>query len=137
MVFTPKSNICVRCWIVRSLGNPTKQNGRLCDILRTMREKASEILALSEVRRPGHGVFDLNEEVIVHSGMEASAKQHRHRGVAIVMGKRAAGRCRMAGSVFDLVSERILQIRISCVLDLSPLLPCIPQPMSLGMRKSL
>ena len=112
MVFTPKSNIRVGCWNVRSLGNPTKQNGRLRDVLRTMREKAIEILALSEVRWPGHGVSDLNEDVIVHSGMEASANQHRRRGVAIVMGKRAAGAWRMAGSVFDPVSERILRIRL-------------------------
>ena len=42
--------------IVGSLGKPTRQNGRLRDVLRTMREKKMELLALSEVRWPGHGV---------------------------------------------------------------------------------
>ena len=66
------TSVC-RGWDVSFLGHPTKQNRRLSDVLRTMREKDNEILALSELRWPGHGVSDLNEEVIVHSGMEASA----------------------------------------------------------------
>ena len=65
-----------------------KQNERLCDVLRTIREKSIEILALSEVRWPGHGMSELKEEVIVYSGMEASVKQHWCRGVAIVVRKR-------------------------------------------------
>ena len=73
-MFTPKFSIRVGCWNVHSLGNPTKQNGRLCDVLRTMKEMSIKILALSEVRWPGHGVFTLEEEVNVYSGMAAVGK---------------------------------------------------------------
>ena len=41
----------------------------LRDVLRTMREKKIELLALSEVRWPGHGVSQLDSSVIIHSGM--------------------------------------------------------------------
>ena len=33
VLFTPKDSICVGCWNVRSLGKPTRQNGR-CVICR-------------------------------------------------------------------------------------------------------
>ena len=102
MVFTPKSNTRMGCWNVCSLGNPMKQSGRLCDILRTMREKSIEILALSEVRWPGHSMSELKEEAIVYSGMEASVKQHRCRGVAIVLSKKVAGAWRVVHSVWML-----------------------------------
>ena len=45
--FAPKSNTGIGCWNVRSLGNLTKQNSRLRDVLHTMIEKHIEI---SEVR---------------------------------------------------------------------------------------
>ena len=109
MLFTPKSGICVGCWNVRSLGNPTKQNGRLRDVLRTMKEKNMEILALSEVRWPGHGVSQLEEAVIVHSGMDVSDRQCRSCGVAVIFSEKAAAAWRAAGSVFDHVSKRILR----------------------------
>ena len=50
MVFMPSFSIHVGCWNVYSLDNPMKQNGRLRDVLRTMKEKSIEILTLSEVR---------------------------------------------------------------------------------------
>ena len=37
----------------------TKQNGRLRDVLRTMKEEGIDMLALSEVRWPGHGIIKL------------------------------------------------------------------------------
>ena len=85
-----------------------KQNGRLCDVLRTMRDKSIEILAQSEVRWLGHGTSEPREEVFVYSSMEASVKKHRCHGMATVLSKKSAGAWRVAGSVFDPVSERIL-----------------------------
>ena len=64
-LFTPKSSIQLGCWNVRSLGNPIKQNGQLKDVLRTMKEKCLEVLALSEVRWPGHGVAQADEDTVV------------------------------------------------------------------------
>ena len=90
MLFTPKASIRIGCWNVRSLGNPSKQNGRLRDVLRTMKEKSIEILALSEVRWPSHGVSHLEEAVIVYSGMAVSDRKHRRRGVAVVLSERTA-----------------------------------------------
>ena len=59
-LFTPKHCIRIRCWNVHSLGKPTRLNSRLHDVLRTMREKKIELLALSEVRWPDHGVSQLD-----------------------------------------------------------------------------
>ena len=111
-LFTLKDCVRVGCWNVRSLGKPTRQNSRLRDVLRTMREKKIELLALSEVRWPGHGVSQLDGTVIIHSGMAESEPQHRRRGVAVVLEKRAASAWRLAGSEFTPVSERILRTRL-------------------------
>ena len=112
ILFTPKDIIHVGCWNVRSLGKPTRQNGRLRDVLRTMREKKIELLASSEVRWPGHSVSQLDDAVIIYSGMLESEPQHRRRGVAVVLEERAASAWKMAGSEFTPVSERTLKIRL-------------------------
>ena len=59
-------------------------------VLRTMREKKIELLALSEVRGPGHGMSCLYGAVIIHSSMAESDPQNRRRGVAVVIEERAA-----------------------------------------------
>ena len=59
ILFGPKINTRIKCCNVRTLGKPTKQNGRLRDLMHTMAEKKSQLLALSEVRWPGHGVFQI------------------------------------------------------------------------------
>ena len=84
MLFVPKASTHVECWNVRLLGNLTKQNGRLHDVLRTLKEKAIEILALSEVRSPGHGVSRMEEAVIVYSGIAASERQCHSCRVAMM-----------------------------------------------------
>ena len=111
-LLTPKSSIRLGCWNVRSLGNPTRQNGRLRDVLRTMKEKSVEVLALSEVRWPGHGVSQLEDTIIAHSGMSDRNSHQRSRGVAVLLSESAASAWRSAGSVFHPVSERILRIRL-------------------------
>ena len=78
-LFTPKNCIRVGCWNMRSLGKPTRQNSRLRDVLRTMKEKDIELLALSEVQWPGHGVSQFDGTVIIHSGVAESDPQHRRQ----------------------------------------------------------
>ena len=78
-LLTPKSSIQLGCWNVRSLCNPTRQNGRLCDVLRTMKEKSVEVLALSKLRWPGHGVSQMEDTIIAHSGMSDRNRHQRSR----------------------------------------------------------
>lgn len=111
VMFTPKFSIRTGCWNVRSLGNPTWQNGRLRDVLRMMKpEKSIEVLALSEVRWPGHGMSQLDDAVIAYSGMAVDDVHRRRRGVAVILGERAALAWWLAGSVFDPLSERIMRL---------------------------
>ena len=46
-------------------------------MLRPMKEKAIEILTLSEVRWPGHGLSRLEESVIVYLRVAVSQRQRR------------------------------------------------------------
>ena len=129
-LFTPKFSIRLGCWNVRSLGNLTRQNRRLRDVLRTMKEKSAEVLALSEVRWPGHGVSQLEDTIIAHSGMSEKNCHQRSRGVAVLLSESAASAWRSAGSVFDPVSERILRIHLkAATLVLCPSLLYMPQQM--------
>ena len=111
-LLSPKSNIRVGCWNVRSLGNPTRQDSHLRNVLRTMAEKNLHILALSEVRWPGHGAAQIGRNGIVYSGSATDDPHHRRRGVAVVLSERGASAWRFANSVMDPVSERILRLRL-------------------------
>ena len=111
-LLTPKYSIRFGCWNVRSLGNPTRQNSRLRAVLNTMAEKQLQVLALAEVRWPGHGVSQIGDSVIAYSGLSADDPRHHRRGVAVVLSERAASAWRIAGSVLDPVSERLLHIRL-------------------------
>ena len=111
-LLSPKHSVRVGCWNVRSLGNPTRQNTRLRNVLRTMSEKNVHLLALSEVRWPGHGVSWIDGKLIVYSGSPVEDPHHRRRGVAVVMSERAASAWKFAGSVFDPSSERLLRLRL-------------------------
>ena len=124
-LFTPKHCIHIGCWNVHSLGKPTRQNSRLRDVLRTMRENKIELLALSEVRWPDHGVSQLDGAGIIHLGMAASDPQHRRRGVAVVLKEHAASVWRMAGSEFTHVSHRLLRIQLNGTLVMYLSLLCM------------
>ena len=117
-LFTPKSNIRIGCWNVRSLGKPSKQNSRLRGVLRTMAEKNVQLLALAEVRWPGHGVSELEGYTVVHSGLPEDAPQSRRSGVAVIMSKEAGTAWRKAGTVFTSVSDRILRVRMKSHIGL-------------------
>lgn len=47
----------------------TQQNRHLRDVLQTMTVKVIEVLALSEVRWPGHGVSQLEDTIVAYSDM--------------------------------------------------------------------
>ena len=87
-----------------------RQNYRLRAILNTMAEKQIQVLALAEVRCPGDGVSQIGDSVIVYSGLSADDPHHRCRGVAVVLSERVASAWRVACSVLDPVSERLLHI---------------------------
>ena len=110
--FSPKSNTRIGCWNVRSLGRPGKQNSRLRDVLRTMKEKNIEILALSEVRWPGQGSLQCDGRLMLYSGVAENQPCSRSKGVALVLGSKAIAGWREAGSVMWPISERILKIRL-------------------------
>ena len=52
---------------MRTLGNPSKQNSRLRDVVLTI-ENEIELLALSEVRWPGHETVQIKGRLILYSG---------------------------------------------------------------------
>ena len=77
-----------------------------------MDEKEIHLLALSEVRWPGHGVLHFGNHVILYSGSDTDDPNHRHRGVAVVLSEKAIPAWKSAGSVCDPVSERMLRLRL-------------------------
>ena len=112
VLLSPKSSIRVGCWNVRSLSNPTKQNSWLREVLCTMSEKGIHLLALSEVRWPGHGVLHFDDYAILYSVLDTDDPNYRHRGVAVALSEKAVPAWKSAGSVCDPVSERILRLRM-------------------------
>ena len=110
--FSPKSSTRIGCWNVRTLGKPTKQNGKLRDVIRTMEEKKIEVLALSEVRWPGHGILQLNGTTTMYSGMPEHQAQNRRKGVAIALSENATAAWRAAKAEFNPISERLLRTRL-------------------------
>ena len=52
---------------MRTLGNPSKPNSRLKDVLLTI-ENEIELLALSEVRWPGRETVQIKERLILYPG---------------------------------------------------------------------
>ena len=107
----PKSSTRIGCWNVRSLGNPTKQNSRLRDVLHTMNEKHIQVLALSEVRWPGNGSLQINENLILYSGLPTQQPDNRRSGVAIALGEEAIKAWKAMGAECDPISDRLLKAR--------------------------
>lgn len=54
-LLSPKHSIRLGCSNAHSLCNPTHQNSRLRSVISTMIEKEVQLLALSDIRWPGHG----------------------------------------------------------------------------------
>ena len=87
--FPLKASTRIGCWNVRTLGNPSKQNSRLRDVLRTMEEKKIELLALSEVRWPGHGIVEINGKLILYSGLPTQQSSNHRKGLAVVLSEKS------------------------------------------------
>ena len=66
----------IGCWNVQSLGKPTKFNGKLLNVIKTMRLKNLSLLALSDVQWQESGVLELEESTIIFPGLD-------EKGVAI------------------------------------------------------
>ena len=60
----------IGCWNVQSLGKPNKLNGKLLNVIETMRLKNLSLLALSDVQWQGSGVLELEESTIIFSGLD-------------------------------------------------------------------
>ena len=111
--FVPlKASTRIGCWNVRRLGNLSKQNSRLRDVLCTMEEKKIELLALSDVRCPGHGIVEINGQLSLYSGLPAQQPSNRRKEVAVVLSEKSVVAWRAAGAEFDPISERLVRIRL-------------------------
>ena len=92
----------------RSLGALSAQSEQLRAVIRTMKEKKNELMALSETRWTGHAITRVRSTTVLHSGTPSN---HIH-GVAFLMSPRAYASSEGAGSVFVPISELIIHIRI-------------------------
>ena len=72
------------CWNVQSLGKPTKFNRKLLNVIETMSLKNLSLLALSDVEWQGSGVLELEESIIIFSGLDEK-RSGNQRGVAVVL----------------------------------------------------
>ena len=107
-LFHAKSKTKIGCWNVRTLGALSEWSEKPRSVLRTMKEKRIEILAMSESRWPGQGITRIRSHTILHSGTPSS---HVH-GIALALSPNARASWKAAGSVFHVISDRIISIHI-------------------------
>ena len=74
----------VGCWNVRTLGNPTKFNSSLLNVITTMKEHKVCAMALAEVQWPGCGVLDIEDATVVYSG-STDTNPINQRGTAVIL----------------------------------------------------
>ena len=119
-LFHAKCNTRIACWNVRSIGTLSDQSEKLQSVLRTMKEKRIELLALSESRWTGQGVSKIRAHTIPFIlGLSLSMSMH---GVAFVLSPLARASWEAAGCVFDAVSERIVRIRVKLHLSFATII---------------
>ena len=107
-LFHAKSKCRIACWNVCTLGSLSEQSEKLVSLLQTMKDRNIELMALSESRWPGSGVTRIQSHTIHHSSTPSTHVD----GVAIVLSPFARSCWELAVSVFQVVSERIIYIRI-------------------------
>ena len=107
-LFHAKSKTRIGCWNVHTLGALSGQSEKLRSVLRTMKEKRIEIVAMSESRWPGEGITKIQSYTILHSGTPSS---HVY-GIALALSPNAHASWKAAGSVFHIISDRIISVRI-------------------------
>lgn len=94
------------------IGNPTK-NSRLRDVLHTMTEKHIQVLALSEVQWSANKSLQINENLIIYSGLSKQQSDNLRSGVVIVLGEEATMAWKAAGAEYDNISDRLLRTRFN------------------------
>ena len=67
----------------------------------------TELLALSEVRWPGHGIVEINGKLILYSGLPAQQPSNHRKGIAVVLSEKLVVAWKVAGAEFDPISERL------------------------------
>ena len=92
-----------------SLGDPTKKNGRLHDVLRRVKEKDIEILAVSELRWPGQRVSWLEESIILYSFATVSERECCSHGIVVIFSQRAVW---PGEQPVQCLSKRIARVRL-------------------------
>ena len=74
----------IGCWNVKSLGKPTKFNGKLLNVIETMRLKNLSLLAFSDAQWRGSSVLELEESTIIFSPLDEK-RSGNQRGVVVVL----------------------------------------------------
>ena len=94
-----------RCWNVKSLGNLTEFNIKLLNVIETM-----SVMALAEVQWVGTGVLDVDDAVVVYSGMNVKQSGNQ-RGTGIIL-RNEFKEAWKKNCVFRPINERLLQVRV-------------------------
>ena len=123
-LFHAKSKTRIGCWNVRTLGALSGQSEKLRSVLRTMKEKRIEILAMSECRWPSQGITKIQSYTILHSGTPSS---HVH-SIALALSPTALTSWKAAGSVFHVISDRIISVRIKTLCTFPTILAVYAGP---------
>ena len=74
----------IGCWKVNSLSKPTEFNIKLLNVIETMKMKRMSVMALDEVQWVGSGVLDVDDAVVVYSGMDVKQSGNQ-RGTGVIL----------------------------------------------------
>ena len=96
-------NTRIKCCNVQTVGNPTKQNGILSDLMHTMAGKRFNSC---------HGVFQIGNSTFLYSSVPEHEKSCHRKEVAIALSADANAAWRATSSDFDPISECLMQIRL-------------------------
>ena len=122
--FHAKSKTRIGCWNVRTLGALSGQSKKLRSVLRTMKEKRIEILAMSESHWPGQGITKVQSYTILYSGTPSS---HVH-GIALALSPNAQASWKVAVILCYLRSYHQCSHKDTLHLCYHPCCTYMPQP---------
>ena len=71
-------------WKVKSLSKPTEFNIKLLNVIETMKMKRMSVMALDEVQWVGSGVLDVDDAVVVYSGMDVKQSGNQ-QGTGVIL----------------------------------------------------
>ena len=102
-----ETSVKVGCWNVRTIGNPTKLNSSLLNVITTMKEHKVCAMVLAEVRWFGCGVLDIEGATVACSG-STDNNPINQRGTAVIL----LGNLRTAwkeNKKFTSINERLMK----------------------------